>query len=526
MRSSVMLLLILGLLVPIVHAQSNDDRRTRRRDFVDGILRTLVESQMQGHGPAPAAHLPPARPGTQNAQLVEVTRSLEGFSQASAGLIVALRHEERYSSAIRPLLGDAIRIKAGCDVILQKTRYTRDEKQLTSDVQTLDRQWRVLSHRLAQLSNLGATTVAHVKRLDQYDQHLCQLLKVAPQFDRGELLELTAALRTNLANLLDDVAWDVPESGTRDALLAEGRKLQVQVDQVLDALVNGTRVDDVAAPYKTVYNQWRPFAAKLRSFESDSLARNLVRIDQINRGMHELLWIEQPMDRSAVAYFAASVERRFDRLCDDVPINVLLSMPRPQDATAAVVEFDKLCHSFAQTAAGNAAHGDLLWDFRLLEVQWQDAAKQFAAVDSAAIASHLARIDDGLGAIRESLNIRPVLDRNMAVELADSLDETAAALDRNLRSYLARNTRYSSQVKSQIAARSRAFHDATHRLHESLSGGGSEGQLRQRSLEAAEAWKQLAAQFGHLTEQNRASLSRAQEQIVQQLVKLQLMLAY
>lgn len=509
----------------------------RRRNLLEEILQTFVDSQLDRQlaepprapnarlpGPAPRGHTPGVP--MEASRRGEIVRALGAFSTESNALVSALYQEAQINSGIRPLLGDSLKLRAQANMLARKVERVVDEATLTSDVQMLDRNWRVLSHQLRQTANLDAASLSRVASLDEHDQRLCRLVGIAPQLNHGELLFRTVALVTNVSNLLDDVDVDVADRQRRDKLLMEGHTIRVEMNRLAEQLGRGAAHDEVVSRYRGAYELWRLFAAKARPLSSESMARSIYRVDRLNREIHERLWLPIKVDRAEVTHLAGELRSRVDRLCAEVSLEALLDTSRPEEAAATVGELRSLCRGLSQSASGKASLEDLLWDFRLVEVQWDETERLLEPADATAPAQRLAAIDDALGALRESMQIRPVVDRQAVVLLAAATDESADYLNRYLRQQAGRSARYSPQFRSQLLDRSGAFHTAAHRLHESLVRDVHDDQVRRHCTTAAESWNRLAESLGQLQPPDRTGCAEASEQIAPALAKLQVLVAY
>ena len=389
-----------GGMLPMALAQTPSSRGDQRRDLVDGILRTLIDSQLNRQG-QPAVRQPtPGSPTAESPQMAEVRRLLQGFSQEAVGLIAALRNEERYSPSIRPLLGEAITTKAAADILLQKSQYIREQKLLTQDMQELDQQWRFLSNRLAQIPNLGVPCKTQIGRLDAYDQQLCRLLQIAPQLDVAALINRTMALITHLENLQQDIAIDLQDVSQRDQILTDGRKLQAQLNQLADVVGRNAPRDEVVAQFKQIYDVWRVFAANLRGVDSESVARDIFRIDRIKAEIHQLLWLEQQVDPVTLVHLTKHLERNVEQVYRLVPISVLLAVPQPEKGMSSAKEFYDLCRNLSVSAGKKDSLQEMLWDFRLLEVEWQQVRAFVAPLGISGMNQSVARVDWSVDALR------------------------------------------------------------------------------------------------------------------------------
>jgi hypothetical protein len=176
MRCTILVVLAVGIgniwLVTGGQAQGPADERERRRQAIEGILRSLVETHLsrdrdrepprppQQPVPVPPRHRPEDITKYRDAQ-----RAVQEFSNEAGQLIGVLREEEHLSPGIRPLLGDAISIKARSDALLRRPYGPGGADALARDYQEVDRQWRVLSHRLEQADDVSGRCRDHVKKM-------------------------------------------------------------------------------------------------------------------------------------------------------------------------------------------------------------------------------------------------------------------------------------------------------------------------------------------------------------------------
>lgn len=503
-----------------------------RRSLLEGILRTFVEAQLDrqlAEPPrAPGTDRPSHAPGPpmEAGRRGEIASALGAFSVASNELVSALYQEAQVNSGIRPLLGDSLKLRAQANLLARKVEHVTDQSTLTTDVEMLDRHWRLLSHQLRQTANLDSVSLARVASLDEHDRRLCRLVGIVPQMDHGELLFRAVAMVTNVNNLLEDIDVDVADRQRRDALLMEGHTIRVEMDRLAEQLGRGAPHEEVVIQYRKTYELWRLFAGKTRPLASESMARSILRVDRLNREIHERLWLPIAVDRAEVTYLAGELRTRVDRFCADVSLEAILNTSRPDEATAAVSELRDLSRGLSRSASGNASLDDLLWDFRLVEVQWDETRQLLEPANAAAPEPRLVAIDDTLGALRDSMQIRPVIDRQAVVTLAAATDEWANYLNRYLRQTAGRSARYTPQFRSRLLDRSGNFHSAAHRLHEALVRNVHDDRLREHCTAAAMSWNQLAESLGELQPPDRAGCAEAGEQIAPALAELQVLVAY
>lgn len=546
MKRFILSLLVVGFVVQLGWSQVTDEQRDRRRAFLEGLLRTVVESQIPelANPPAPQGNLQPPghrpqmppghRPGhghqhqppVIDQQVLNLKRSLQSFSGELDGLITQLQQEERYSPAIRPLLGDAVRIKSSAEIMLINTPRFNSLTLLAQSFEAVDQQWRVLAHRLRHVQNLSSACRASVGKVAAVEQSICKQLGIEPQLDRNSLITDLIALRTNLANLLNDVAVDVRDMKLRSQILVDGRRVQSEIDETISRIGRHSSNADIVKEYQEAYKLLSELAVKLRQVGSVSIARNLQQIDKLNMQIHELLWLDMPIDRAALEYYARTVQYRYDNLCDDLSLLQILKLPDPPKTTAAMGSFRGLASDFAKSVTSGASDEDLRWDYRSLNVEWNQIEAVISKINEDRIIKHLASISDTIDVLRDALHIRPEFDRDMAASLSGDIDMWSVRYEQRIRSLVYRPGMYPPQEAMVIASAANSFHEAAHRLNESIIRGESVAHLRPDCVKLADAWQKLAVASGKLVDEDRISLAQTTEQIVPQIAKLQILLAY
>ncbi|MDH3717406.1 MAG: hypothetical protein OES79_04735 [Planctomycetota bacterium] len=503
-------------------AAQEPDRRQRRQRVVEGILRSLIEAQIptENVDPRPAAGV--GRPE----DLRQAHGWLTGFSQESAQLVAELRQEERAAPNIRPLLADALRVKATADVAVRRSQQVPVRQVLARDIQGLDRQWRLLSHRLAAVPDLSRSCRASIKQLNEYDHNLCQFFGIEPQLERTELARLMGVIGTDLQNLREDIAYELHHGQLRSTLLAEARSLQVKISELAQAVVRKQRYEAIVREYKEYYQGWRKLVFRLRQIDKRYLSRAVNRIHQASDEVLELLWIPRSLDRDQIVYCANKFNQSVDQLLTTVSLKHMLNVSDGPAMLTCAAELHGLCTDFAQSAAGAAAIDDLLWDYRVLGVEWQNLQEYLKAIDAAEIRKRMATAQLAAGMLRDSLGVRPLDNHRSGVRLAGQIDNQSAVLARDLTNRLRTTTRYTSKFRNDMLNSAQGFHTTAHHLHESIVQQASEGHLRKHCSELAGEWERLSGYVGRCAAEDRRAVSRTCQEIATSLAKLQVLYAY
>ena len=208
---------------------AQDPRQQRRRAFVEDLLKTLIESQADPNRARGGDHDhgqpgQPVRPPVQaSPKMLQAREQLRMLSKQAEHLVYDLRNEDADNPQVRALLGDALQIKANVDVLYRKSMRLAKVTPLLNEFRIIDRDWRILNHRLSQLQTLSPQCQKCIATFNQYENRLCTLFEVQPQFNRREIGRLTSTLANDLEHLLQDIYYDFRNDPAMPAMLPFSR---------------------------------------------------------------------------------------------------------------------------------------------------------------------------------------------------------------------------------------------------------------------------------------------------------------
>lgn len=500
------------------------DHRERRRDFMDGLLRTLIDSQLdrvlppEPGGQPGVVPRPPSRP--QTPQLAAARSDLVEFTSESGRLVHALHAEAMRLPQVRPLIGDALRVNAAAAAAVDKCNYAGDLPAVEDDFRHLDSQWRLLAHRLERTYGLNEACLQHVRRLNELDQALCRRFGIPPQIDRAELARVMASLASELETLLEDVGVELSRSPLRAQLVVEGRKVAQQAGLVSAALTEGAAYGAVVEEYRRFRRLWYPFAARLRSVENRYLERTVRRVWQHDAAAHELLWLERTIDPQQLLHLTSTLQKSMDELFDRVTLNQLIELRRVDELLPIASELYGLCEYFVICVEDGEEPDTLAQAYRDIEEAWPGFEDRFRPIQSEAVQQTLEEIGGSVVALREALGLRPPVDRQKMAELAGSLENLAERLERDFQTYL-RSPPYAGSFRLETARLARAFRETVHRLHENVAQGAGLERLRADSVELGEAWSAVQGLMSRLQPREQTHFRRMSGMIAPTLVELQ-----
>lgn len=503
---------------------SGEQTNVQRGQFVDGILRTLVDSRKALN---PVQPLSPTTQGRASQQVQSARRGLRDFANETGQLITALRYEERYASYVKTLLGDAFTVKATADVLAQRSLSITDAAQLSSEYAELDRQWRLLSYQLQQTANVSNTVSQRVTRLNEINEELSKQLKLTPQMQQDDLVFYFAALSEDLKHLAEDIQIDLYAHPKRDEYRQQLLQLQRKSQQLRLAVENQYPYADVARYYKQFHAEWLPLKGELRTVQNRYIQRNISRLTQINDRVHELLWLAPVIDGRDILYQADALRLLVDQVAGNISLQQLIQLPNATDVFNKSKQFYAMCSDFRQTVSVETQLDNVRWDFRVLDVAWSDLKSEMDLVDNPDSIQDIVAIDNSIMELRRSLGLQPSVDYGQSLELASTLHNLSDLLFYDINRNVGRSSQYSAQFRNQAVRLSDRFHKTTGQLHESLMNReGNEPRIRQLTGDLAQQWNELQQVISQIPHDQQGELIRTSQHIAPAMAKLQVIHGY
>ncbi len=489
----------------------------QRGRLVQGILDNLVDTQIQ---------IQPQHATGSAIAPQQAMQTLESFASEAGKLIDDLRYEERFSSYVRALLGDAVRVKAAADILVSRSR-TLPAGQFSTEYAELDRGWRVLAYRIRQTPDMGGALLRRVERLDQLSNDLGQQLKLAPQLQRDELSRSFGTLDGHLNRLTEDVRFDLNRHPRRNQFAAQIRSLQDRSRQ-LRLLVDGRySADDIVKYYRQFQNAWQPLKNELRATGQQNILRSIQQVTQTNDYLQELLWIVPQHDNREIRYQADALMRSVDAVSESISLKGLLLLPNANRIFSNSKEVYSLCSDFQQSVRADSTDLESLrWDFRVLDVAWNDLKQHLASLNSPDVAPRVTVIDNSVAELRKAIGMQPSTNYEQTAQLVSALDNMTDLFHQDIRRTVGQSGQYSAQFRDGAVQASQTFHNTAHTLHDSLMQNISESLLQQQSQLLASQWNQLQQYVSQTTTSDQAQLYRTYQTIAPAVAKLQVMHAY
>ncbi|MFC1758481.1 hypothetical protein ACFL2H_06900 [Planctomycetota bacterium] len=539
-KNPLLLLVIAFFLIPLTaSAQSG---RQERRQFVDELLRTLIDSKTDDRNPpktnrpsnrtarattsSPATASASRSRSTADGKLREIQSRLTSLSQDLSVLVSQLHSDVNRTTGIRSLLSDSLTVSADATLLAQQSVTARSVSELSSAYQQVDRDWRLLAHRLDQFRALSSRTLSYVRRINEANDRVGKLMEIQPQLDRNELVHEVSTLTSALHNLMEDIDTDVDDQNLRYSLLNDGRQVYAQGRTLHRRVATNGSYAGVKSDYEDFRRQWDPFANRVRDLDYPYVARQLRRVQSADRNVQELLWINTEIDRGELTYLAQSLRSDSNDLMEAVTLKELTEIDGNHEGLIENAgTFNTTCSDFADLVR-NGDEKDALADvYYYLADDWNKFAKSIRQIDTRVARQKHREIDRSILELRDILGVRPALDRPRTTQSAAQLENLASYYDRNIRETLSRGGRFSQDFQQKTARASNNFLRTSKSIHANLARGQSIRTLREQSNQLSKEWETLVSYTSRIPQDRNGTLDSLRRRMTPLLVDMQAMLA-
>lgn len=516
---------------------ARDDPRYPRdggRENVDDLLKSLIEQELERrdrdrlNDPLDTNRVAPSntRLTSPTREMLQAQRVLADVSRDADQLAILLNEEVRRVPGVRPYVADVLRLRARVAILAERSRRFNDHRDILPDLQELDREWRLLSYRLAQLRGLDDRTITQIQKLNNYAKELGRSFEISPQLDRQELLRKTAALSADLHNLMDDIEIEIQSSQQKIDLLLRGRRIEQQARQVANTVADTGDYQRVIDQYKEFQRVWYPFATELRPLNNRYIERSVRRVNEVDTAIHELLWLPHRMDREKLLYLSSVLKRDVDDFFVRAPLKLMIALPNSDQVLVVADEFYGVCENFTDVVTRGEDIQAIINAYRYIEDSWRSFSSVFRPLKSQAAQQVLAEIGNNIVALGSELQIHGGghdggYDQRNALEIAASLDNLARHLENDIGQWLSvRTVNYRDQALRDASR----FSQRAQRIHELLARGSDERELSIEADELARDWRYVYEHIQRCTTSEKPHLQRVASQISPQVVELRTIL--
>lgn len=511
----------LFLLASTICAQVPDQVRQQRREFIGGLLQTLIESQLDHEQPQFQPRPGQGRPNAPLAgtrELLQIRQSLSQFSLQCDELVRGLQQAQYNSPQAGVLLADAMQVKAQTDALARYANQIADHRDIVREFRQLDQNWRVLVHRVRQAAGIDSNCLKYLDQIQTIGNEMCSCLGIEPTLNRAELGRLTSAFNLSFQHLLQDIYYDNRNDNRVNDLIEEGQRLSTKFNQA-SAAIERENYDSIVAIYQDSVTDWRRFVRKLRPLQTERTRRDIQDIESIGQRIHEQLWLPVQLDTEYILDVTRGIESDVNRLFETISLDDLMNCERPGNVMTSAREFRKHCDRFTRSLEGGLE--SWIWDFQLFSVQWRNLMQHCQEIRQPQVVRRLREINDAMSSLGQLMGQGPVITQQELIELMAQLDQLSTEIRLVGSQNVMQNRGYGRVFRTDFDKRSIQLHDSIHACHQSLVLGRRQQQLNNDLRKIFDHWVEMKQLINQCQNNDRNAFSRLRRDMEPLMVKLQ-----
>ena len=505
---------------PLALAPRFADADDKTQRIVNGVLQLLIDSQNPGPGPTRLA--PPPPPAQASSEMQAVVGVLKEYHDESSHLSAIVQQEISRNPGLRALAADVLKFQADADVAFHHAHQMSHPNQMTDAVAQLDGSWRLLSWRLKQTRGTPAECRAQIERLDRISGQLCKLYNLQPQVDFRSLQRQADLLASNVRLVVEELEFELKRTPQGDDLVHAASKAHQAASTFADEVSRPAPYDRLVSSYQQFAGQWGSLARRAAAIDNRFIERNLLKIQEADQVIHELLWLPRGIDRQLLGQLTDGILVEVDRIYVAVNLNVLIQLPHARDVPSAASEFYGCCQHFADCVRRDEPENELIDAFGYLRNAWIEFGIQFLTLDHPQIGQSLAEIDDRQIALRKLLRIPGGFDRNALQNHAATLEIDAEHITEDIETWLRRDRQFDKD-RHDLVELGRKFQNETRALHRAALQGASDQDLLRIAASVYAHWKTLHTRIEQCKAGDRDHIRDLQVKITRILVDVETM---
>lgn len=430
---------LFGSVEPLVQAQE-------RQDFVEGLLRGLIDSQLDRARRRDALPDPfrsgdergsrgPRRPTEQMQQLRPV---LASYAQEAAILTNVLNTAARRSPEARRYIADAVQLQAEATAVSQQARSHNDHRMVVDDVQRLSSDWLTLSHQLEGRHFVGTEIRQVIKRLSRLDQQYRELLQIEPKLNNASLVREAYALDAHVQDLSEHLDGRRYRGTDGHQVRFQLGRHHHEVSYFAQLVSRGAGFDQVAREYSDLYQTWRSLQPILQEVRSAGLVRTIRQVEDSHRIIHELLGLEFGMNEDMLLHLVHETADELTLLKRSLTLEHLLALPDAAQVPEAVDTFDGTMQNLDSVLHLNQGQQAIAEAWLFADEAWRVVLYYLEPVSDNSIRSQLATIGQNLATLQRSIGVAVEFDRNALERSANAVTENAEHLHAAVKQWLRR----------------------------------------------------------------------------------------
>ena len=525
-RPVLLTLLVFACIAFLPNATEAQDRRERRRQLVEDLLRTLVESGQESHeardhrqyGPKSVELVVPQNKVKVTPQMVELRRHVGSLQSEADLLITSLRGQGGSVPQLRPLLADAIHIRAELDVFGIRCQKFPSIEPLRDEFLGLDNRWRKFNHQLRHVHALSPQCVTCLDKVHGHHQSACDVFGIQPQIDRQRLGQLATEMHADIKHLNRDLYYEFARHPQMQEMIRDGQQLQNQIVQYAPLIRRGN-YDTIVSAYKQCQKSWRGFSTKVCRLPSERVRHDVARIEDLGHQFMEELWLTPELDHEYLGNTCSWVDDEMNKILGEITLADLLQCKNPATVLSAAKSFQSRCGTFAKCIDDKYAFDRLVPEYRLFEESWTEMDTQCRVLEKPEIVSRLDEIKVSITRFQPIFGSGPAISDDLMIRLAADWNQLsdqihADVLKFDKKAYLGNTHRDLCNSCEKMSRKVR-------RLNQ-LVAKRSRKEYRKQLDGCFDQWKDVKVHLNKCPIDHRRKVAKARSQVEPLIVKLQL----
>ncbi len=434
--------------------------------------------------------------------------------QAATQLYTSLEADRNRYPQLRTALQELLQLRAQAARLNEDLADRVPLKSILVSFRALDKDWRNLSHQLAQTPRLSEASLRNVERLDRIDREVGKLFQVEPQLDRRALLLQLSTLESSFRNLVDELRQSDRGDANRIAqMVYDARKAQSQASRVEEVVVGNGEYERIVREYGRFSRMWEVLLDQLRSVDDRYVERQVRYVVDADNAVQQLLWLEHTSDREQLKQTAMALMRSVDEFYNRTPLKLLLNVKNLAEAMQTANDFYGTVQNFKDMIDRDQSQTDLLDSYQYVEEYGYTFTRTFERMNSQAARVVLQEIEAGIASLRSELNMTgsvSEVDYRELLPTAASLENLADHLDVEVRGWLNADRQ---PFRDEALQASRKFMTRTKRLNQMLQLQPSLQELRRETAALMEEWSGIYQHLSKCRTSDRASLAELAREI-------------
>jgi hypothetical protein len=528
MRNMFVLTLILCSSMFLLPNQAQAQKSDRDR-IIENMLKELSRDDMGTFG-NDREQLFPENSGSHNRApqksdqntIREIRRVAHDFNIESRQLVNKLYDAQYGERAVKSFLIEALQVTASARILERKTQDTDRLSEIILVVESLDREWRVLSKQLHNYASYNSSVKNSVNKLNSLDDKLIRLAGSRPQLNLKTIIRECHSIEHGLDKLIEDIRYEIPNSQARNDLIYDGNQLKYEVNDAIDSVYDQANEKKLVALYKNFQDGWYPFASKLRNYNKSRIDRRVQDIQNSNTRLRELFLLPQKIDRQQLIYLTDKLVKDVDYFFARTPLKLIIELRDADLALATANEFYGVFENFADNVNDNANFSELADAFSYIEESWQDFNRIFKSINSSNARVALQRIEQSMHSLRSSLQVEDKYDQTEAINLAAQIDNLTSHLNFDVKTWLNKDKNFT--YRSETLRESELFARESEQFNRAIVNGQSSSRLQTQFNDLYSRWGTVYRLISKCRTAHRPHLGRQASKITPAMVRMRTLL--